>query len=1037
MGRFAAEHAVLAALNVVALLWFLLRASRPPVDMAQILVAIMALTTIGYHALLGYNFESGTGFPEWLTVHLGNDALELRLQTYRDVAFVVLYSITSYFVGKKSQSERLAQSIIVTTMLAVVVVLSYTWNTSLQVNDSLSFVDQYQFLFATCWSLGIVSNVFMYCSTKSRAVALNLFVLRPAMLFVLGALHTAYPHDKDFRLVPRQADDEMGRHWSVEVRQLMLSILMVISTATIGHAITKSERKHNAMSNASELSMPKPRLWQWQAVLIILVISLFAVHKSAILDPHDSPSLRELLAFNSSDASFDLGWVQCCAAGLFIVLVLNPHTAKRQRVGNKTCAVTVQHHGLHIKQEVEEPRNPSIKEEVKEEVEGSSLCSCSLLLNVVEQPPCKLYGPKYFSVAVEVSSSINCCNCSKCLNKAWLVTCQLWIVGESGGSAITIPAPEEFSKFLMNASPQPLIQGKATFPRLRLYQRLSALTTSRLRKTTNMLDLPLQDADFVLAFRVMAGDHPVTGWVCSNRIVVHHRTTIPQDSLLKAQRIKQKQVQVKAEAATEQHHADETLKKGSNKRLIDENLQQIVKFNEDARSHLIFTSNTTESRSSYDDWYAVHPKSGTHLQYSPSTASSSSLYEDGTHTSEGSVYAPSSEFHWHDSWHEEAIPTIEMRRANDDAIFLRRQGKFEQAESLDRTTLAEKQQSLGWNHPSTLLSAANLAISLRGQGKYCQAEMLTRQVMETQTRVLGADDERTLTTAASLAYCLYLQQRYQEAFSMQQSVLSKMKRLLGSQHPETLLTESNFALSLAALGEHTAAVAVNSRLLSIMQQVLGTNHPHTRTVVRQLFDAQSNVDSQSDMGGDQDPSMIYNYEPIKLEPAAPITKQAVQEALSLSLSTPSETKRCCEDGCSKCIDSNIPPTLRLGPSWSEDVSIPPTLRRVSSWSEDVLPVGPLNSEWLPDAWPVEDWWRTVDLADMDMCLKKDLNDTSDLPDNQYDVESILSSLDTMGRTPASPTPASTVQSSESNSVDGDRDSGDGAFSPPSSAITVA
>jgi Flp pilus assembly protein TadD len=58
---------------------------------------------------------------------------------------------------------------------------------------------------------------------------------------------------------------------------------------------------------------------------------------------------------------------------------------------------------------------------------------------------------------------------------------------------------------------------------------------------------------------------------------------------------------------------------------------------------------------------------------------------------------------------------------------LRQQGKYEEAEQMQRQTLDLKGKVLGEEHPSTLASMNNLAIVLRQQGKYEEAEQIHPQ----------------------------------------------------------------------------------------------------------------------------------------------------------------------------------------------------------------------------------------------------------------------------------------------------------------------
>ena len=56
------------------------------------------------------------------------------------------------------------------------------------------------------------------------------------------------------------------------------------------------------------------------------------------------------------------------------------------------------------------------------------------------------------------------------------------------------------------------------------------------------------------------------------------------------------------------------------------------------------------------------------------------------------------------------------------AASLSRQGKYAEAEKMEREVLAVSKRVLGAEHPDTLTAAGNLALSLKRQGKYAEAE---------------------------------------------------------------------------------------------------------------------------------------------------------------------------------------------------------------------------------------------------------------------------------------------------------------------------
>jgi hypothetical protein len=98
---------------------------------------------------------------------------------------------------------------------------------------------------------------------------------------------------------------------------------------------------------------------------------------------------------------------------------------------------------------------------------------------------------------------------------------------------------------------------------------------------------------------------------------------------------------------------------------------------------------------------------------------------------------------------------------------------------------------LGAEHPSTLISMANLASTYRNQGRWKEAEELEVQVMETREKVLGVEHPSTLTSMANLASTVWNQGRWKEAEELEAQVVETRERVLGVEHPSTLTSMAN------------------------------------------------------------------------------------------------------------------------------------------------------------------------------------------------------------------------------------------------------
>jgi hypothetical protein len=95
---------------------------------------------------------------------------------------------------------------------------------------------------------------------------------------------------------------------------------------------------------------------------------------------------------------------------------------------------------------------------------------------------------------------------------------------------------------------------------------------------------------------------------------------------------------------------------------------------------------------------------------------------------------------------------------------------------------------LGDEHPDTLKSANNLASSLSDQGKYAEAERIEREVLGARRRLLGEEHPSTRTGAGNLAMSLAFQGKHAEAEELLQATLAAHRRVIGSAHPDTLAT---------------------------------------------------------------------------------------------------------------------------------------------------------------------------------------------------------------------------------------------------------
>ncbi|KAH9205226.1 hypothetical protein DL95DRAFT_397867 [Leptodontidium sp. 2 PMI_412] len=126
-------------------------------------------------------------------------------------------------------------------------------------------------------------------------------------------------------------------------------------------------------------------------------------------------------------------------------------------------------------------------------------------------------------------------------------------------------------------------------------------------------------------------------------------------------------------------------------------------------------------------------------------------------------------------------------------------GNNEAARGLLEQVIKIQETTFGKTHPSTLTTMSNLALVLDSQGKYADAETMNRQTLEIKEEVLGKTHPDTLTSIYCLAYLLQNRHKYEEATTLYQRACSGYKSSLGSEHPTTKACVDHYSLMLNSL----------------------------------------------------------------------------------------------------------------------------------------------------------------------------------------------------------------------------------------------
>ena len=154
-------------------------------------------------------------------------------------------------------------------------------------------------------------------------------------------------------------------------------------------------------------------------------------------------------------------------------------------------------------------------------------------------------------------------------------------------------------------------------------------------------------------------------------------------------------------------------------------------------------------------------------------------------------------------------------------------GRLDEAIALFEQTLEDRTRILGPHHPDTLASRNNLAYAYRDAGRLDDAIALHGQTLEDRTRILGPHHPNTLTSRNNLASAYQDAGRLDDAIALFEQTLEDRTRILGPHHPHTLTTRNNLAYAYQDAGRLDEAIALHGQTLEDSTRILGPHHPHT------------------------------------------------------------------------------------------------------------------------------------------------------------------------------------------------------------------
>lgn len=155
------------------------------------------------------------------------------------------------------------------------------------------------------------------------------------------------------------------------------------------------------------------------------------------------------------------------------------------------------------------------------------------------------------------------------------------------------------------------------------------------------------------------------------------------------------------------------------------------------------------------------------------------------------------------------------------------EGRYPDAEKLQRETLAAQQRVLGNDDAMTDQSIAQLADTLEEEGRYPEAEQLDRELLEIDRRFHPQDSRSLMLATRNLGWTLSLEGHYGEAEKLLRQALDLYQRNLGADHPETLKTAAQLGQVLKDERHLREAEELLRQTIDIERRVLGPEHPST------------------------------------------------------------------------------------------------------------------------------------------------------------------------------------------------------------------
>jgi hypothetical protein len=164
----------------------------------------------------------------------------------------------------------------------------------------------------------------------------------------------------------------------------------------------------------------------------------------------------------------------------------------------------------------------------------------------------------------------------------------------------------------------------------------------------------------------------------------------------------------------------------------------------------------------------------------------------------------------------------------------RASGDYTASYDQNKDILERQRESLGEEHPYTLMTARSFGADLRTFGHYTEAHDLDERTVGQFRQVFGDDDPQTLMAANNLAVTLRLVGDFRRATELDEDTLRRRRLVLGERHPDSLSSASNYGRDLRETGDFSASRRILEQAYEACREVLGDDHPETLRTAKNL-----------------------------------------------------------------------------------------------------------------------------------------------------------------------------------------------------------